>query len=212
MSEYDTHPVSLDHTVWLHRPVRVDRWLLPEFYPVATGAGRGLALGSVSWSVCGRSSPGDDGPLLRFLAAGTRSVVADKERVEALARQARVVIDDGPPGRLLRLRDAYPHLVLTTITPFGADGPWAQRPATEFTLQGWCGSILSRGTPDRPPLQAGGRIGEWASGISAAVETMAALREARRRKHSRAKGPDVPIVIIERHFVRSTTESLGSVL
>jgi acyl-CoA thioesterase II len=39
--------VSLDHTVWLHRPVRVDQWLLSEFYPVATGAGRGLALGSV---------------------------------------------------------------------------------------------------------------------------------------------------------------------
>jgi acyl-CoA thioesterase-2 len=39
--------VSLDHSVWLHRPVRVDRWLLSEFYPVATGAGRGLALGSV---------------------------------------------------------------------------------------------------------------------------------------------------------------------
>jgi acyl-CoA thioesterase II len=39
--------VSLDHTVWLHEPVRVDQWLLSEFRPVAAGAGRGLALGSV---------------------------------------------------------------------------------------------------------------------------------------------------------------------
>lgn len=39
--------VSLDHTVWLHAPTRVDEWLLSEFYPVATGAGRGLTLGSV---------------------------------------------------------------------------------------------------------------------------------------------------------------------
>jgi crotonobetainyl-CoA:carnitine CoA-transferase CaiB-like acyl-CoA transferase len=132
-----------------------------------------------SWSVCGQASRGEDGPLFRFLAAGTRSVVGDMERVEALASEANVVIDDGPPGHLLRLRDSNPHLVLTTITPFGAHGPWAQRPATEYTLQGWCGSILSRGTPDRPPLQAGGRIGEWASGISAAAGTMAALRAAR---------------------------------
>jgi crotonobetainyl-CoA:carnitine CoA-transferase CaiB-like acyl-CoA transferase len=118
--------------------------------------------------------------LFRFLAAGTRSVVGGMERVEALAGQAHVVIDDGPPVRLLRLKDAYPHLVLTTIAPFGNNGPWARRPATEFTLQGWCGSILSRGTPDRPPLQAGGRIGEWAAGITAAAGTMAAVREARR--------------------------------
>lgn len=39
--------VSLDHTVWFHRPVRVDEWLLSELAPAATGAGRGLALGSV---------------------------------------------------------------------------------------------------------------------------------------------------------------------
>jgi len=39
--------VSLDHTVWVHQPVRVDQWLLSEFHPVATGGGRGLALGSV---------------------------------------------------------------------------------------------------------------------------------------------------------------------
>jgi acyl-CoA thioesterase-2 len=39
--------VSLDHTVWLHRPFRVDQWLLSEFHPVATGAGRGLAFGSI---------------------------------------------------------------------------------------------------------------------------------------------------------------------
>jgi acyl-CoA thioesterase II len=39
--------VSLDHTVWIHGPARVDEWLLTEFSPVATGAGRGLTFGSV---------------------------------------------------------------------------------------------------------------------------------------------------------------------
>lgn len=38
--------VSLDHSVWFHRPVRLDDWVLVEFVPVATGRGRGLALGS----------------------------------------------------------------------------------------------------------------------------------------------------------------------
>lgn len=40
--------VSLDYTVWLHGSVRVDGWLLSELRPGGwTGAGRGLALGSV---------------------------------------------------------------------------------------------------------------------------------------------------------------------
>ena len=39
--------VSLDHSVWFHAPVRVDDWLLSELAPVWTGAGRGLAIGTV---------------------------------------------------------------------------------------------------------------------------------------------------------------------
>jgi acyl-CoA thioesterase-2 len=39
--------VSLDHAVWFHRPVDVNGWLLSEVYPVATGRGRGLTLGSI---------------------------------------------------------------------------------------------------------------------------------------------------------------------
>jgi acyl-CoA thioesterase-2 len=39
--------VSLDHSVWFHRPARVDRWLLSELVPVSTGRGRGLAMGTV---------------------------------------------------------------------------------------------------------------------------------------------------------------------
>lgn len=39
--------VSLDHSVWFHRPVDASGWLLSELAPVATGHGRGLALGSL---------------------------------------------------------------------------------------------------------------------------------------------------------------------
>ena len=55
------------------------------------------------------------------------------------------------------------------------DGPWADRPATEITLQATCGSIGSRGDPDGPPLPAGGRLGEWITGTYAAVATLAAV-------------------------------------
>ena len=39
--------VSLDHSVWFHRPVDVNQWLLSELVPVATGRGRGLSIGTI---------------------------------------------------------------------------------------------------------------------------------------------------------------------
>lgn len=39
--------VSLDHSVWFHRPVDVNQWLLSELVPVATGRGRGLSMGAI---------------------------------------------------------------------------------------------------------------------------------------------------------------------
>ena len=39
--------VSLDPSVWFHRPIDVNQWLLSELVPVATGRGRGLSLGTL---------------------------------------------------------------------------------------------------------------------------------------------------------------------
>lgn len=46
--------VSLDHSVWFHRPCRADAWLLYELAPVSTAAGRGLAIGTI-WDRGGRT-------------------------------------------------------------------------------------------------------------------------------------------------------------
>jgi acyl-CoA thioesterase-2 len=39
--------VSLDHSVWFHRPVDTNAWLLSELVPMSTGRGRGLAIGTL---------------------------------------------------------------------------------------------------------------------------------------------------------------------
>ncbi len=72
----------------------------------------------------------------------------------------------------------HPHLTVTAITPFGLEGPWSDKPATEFTLQAWCGGVvgLARGRPDRAPVFVGGQIGEWVTGMFAAIGTLAAGR------------------------------------
>jgi len=41
------YAASLDHTIWFHRPVRVDEWHLHDFSCHSFGGGRGLAVGHV---------------------------------------------------------------------------------------------------------------------------------------------------------------------
>ena len=70
-----------------------------------------------------------------------------------------------------RIHRSHPHLTVTAITPFGLDGPWRDRPATEFTLQAWSGGVIGigRGTQDRAPVHVGGQVGDWLAGAYAAA-------------------------------------------
>jgi crotonobetainyl-CoA:carnitine CoA-transferase CaiB-like acyl-CoA transferase len=140
------------------------------------------------WSASGTPvAEGSDGPLFTFLASSKQAVVADPDveadlaRVRELVAGADVVVWS-PESRLAAhpalspeaLRQAGPRATVTTITPFGLEGPWAGRPATELTLQAWSGAAigLGRGAADRPPVSVGGQIGHWMTGTYAAIGTL----------------------------------------
>ena len=151
------------------------------------------------WTASGEPPPdGRDAPLFGYLAGGKQSVVfgPDGERAaadldELLEHAHAVVWSPGPAAGLAAsvagwrtpqsLLSARPHLAVAAITPFGLDGPWSGRPATEFTLQAWSGGIvgLGRGAPDRAPVHVGGQVGEWLSGAYAAIGIQVALAAAR---------------------------------
>ena len=119
------------------------------------------------------------GALFEFLNTSTRSVTG--EWIDLALAADVLVVDDGVDARLVdEVHDHHPALVVVALSAFGRDGPCAGRAATEFTLQAWCGSTGSRGLPDRFPLAAGGRVGEWIAGSYAAVAALAAVRDARR--------------------------------
>lgn len=141
------------------------------------------------WSASSATIPaGSDGALFSYLACAKHSVVADPAHAddvefvsELLASVDALVWSRGSAiaeHRLLAPKDiqrAHPHLTVTSITPFGLDGPWRDRPATEFTVQAWSGGIigLGRGAPDRAPVFVAGQIGEWLAGAFAAAATLA---------------------------------------
>ena len=78
-------------------------------------------------------------------AAGKRGVTLDLEAADGRARlrrllgRADVLIDSAEPGRMAALgldhaalRDAFPHLICVSVTPFGSDGPkrdYGRRPS-----------------------------------------------------------------------------------
>ena len=155
-----------------------------------------------SWSATGADLAGDDSALFSFLNAGKQSVVgfAEDPHVQALLAEADLVIeahglesDRGQRLDIPALRVAYPSAVFVSITPYGLEGPWADRLATEFTLQAESGSIGIRGLPGMEPFQAGGRIGEWAAGSFAAVAALPAVFRAR----AGGRGEQIDLSILE---------------
>jgi crotonobetainyl-CoA:carnitine CoA-transferase CaiB-like acyl-CoA transferase len=132
------------------------------------------------WSASGAERHGRDGALFRFLSAGKRSIVgrpADPEVVRLIADSDLVVCDGGLDAAGWPLL-GRPGLVVLSITPFGRGTSSEHRPATEFTVQAESGSLSQRGSPDGPPVQAGGRIAEWASGVFGAPAALAAVRHS----------------------------------
>ena len=138
------------------------------------------------WSASGASIPdGEDAPLFGFLSSSKQSVVASPddlgpvhemlEQADAVVWSAGSPLADDPALSPTAMQNSHPHLTVTAISPFGLEGPWSDRAATEFTLQAWSGGVvgLGRGAPDRPPVFVGGQIGEWLTGTYAAIGTLA---------------------------------------
>ena len=151
------------------------------------------------WSASGAHIPaGEDGALFTFLGCSKRSIVVDPadptdvELLERLLASADAVLWS-PGSRLAELDSLspeaihrrYPHVIVTAVTPFGLDGPWRARPATEFTLQAWSGGAIGigRGTQDRAPVHVGGQVGDWVAGAYAAAMTLAFRVRALRDGH-----------------------------
>ncbi|MDG2336278.1 MAG: CoA transferase [Myxococcota bacterium] len=147
------------------------------------------------WSATGADLGDRDGALFRHLNASKRSVIGDltealpgpgcRDEIRRLVEGADLVIDDSAPDALDRssLLESVPGLVWLSITPFGLAGPWAQRAATDFTLQAESGSIGARGRPGKEPYQAGGGLAAWSSGSFAGAAALAAIGRARSTGH-----------------------------
>jgi len=141
--------------------------------------------------------PGDEPHLEKsglsfYLNTNKKSVTLDFQSPEGLrtlkelAWEADVVVESFSPGTMTRLGLDYhvlakenPRLVMTSISNFGATGPYRDYQASHLVLCALSGWLYSTGEPDREPLQVGGWISHYIAGLHAAFGTMAALHWAR---------------------------------
>jgi benzylsuccinate CoA-transferase BbsE subunit len=105
----------------------------------------------------------------------------DRARFLELADGADFVLETAPPGALEALGIGWsqlsrrnPALVMTSLTPYGQDGPLAGAPASDLELMAAGGAVWLTGDPDRPPVRVTlPQAAPWASAY-AAVGTLIA--------------------------------------
>ncbi|MEW6267847.1 MAG: CoA transferase [Thermodesulfobacteriota bacterium] len=139
---------------------------------------------------------------------GKRSLVLDLESpagratLDALLPRFDVVLASGAPAELERLglvrgaelRRRAPGAILCTVTPFGLDGPWRDRPATDLTLMAHGGSMAVCGYgPEDPPLACDGGQA-WQTACVYAVHGVMAAVLAR---DVSGRGQDVEVSVHE---------------
>lgn len=166
------------------------------------------------WRASGEPVPeGMDAPLFQFLNASKQSIAlnlnSDEDRniLLGLVANADVVVEDFGYQGLQQFDLSYevfaetnPAISLVSISPWGLEGDYANRPATEFTLQAASGSMNSRGLADSAPMCAGGRLGEWNVGTFAALALVTSWLGARQS----GRGQHTDVSAFEA-FILSTT-------
>jgi len=118
---------------------------------------------------------------------GKRSITLDlqtprgREFLLRLASSADFVLESFPPGSLAALNLGWPQLsarnarlILTSITPYGQEGPDAPHPASDLELMAASGAVWLAGDPDRPPVRITQPQSPGWTGLHAAMGTLIA--------------------------------------
>jgi crotonobetainyl-CoA:carnitine CoA-transferase CaiB-like acyl-CoA transferase len=110
-----------------------------------------------------------------------------REVLHRLVRSADVVVENYRPDVKTRLGIDYetlaainPRIILASISGFGQDGPYRERPGFDQILQGMSGLMSVTGQPGEGPMRTGAAIVDVATGLYAALGVMTALHERTR--------------------------------
>ena len=122
-----------------------------------------------------------------------------KEILHRMASSFDVFIENYRPGTVERLGADYatlsrinPRLIYCSISGFGQDGPYRERPSYDIVGQAMGGLMSLTGEEGRPPVKVGVAIADICAGMFAAIGILAALTA--REKTGRGQVIDVSIL------------------
>ncbi|SAI14035.1 L-carnitine dehydratase/bile acid-inducible protein F [Bordetella ansorpii] len=109
-----------------------------------------------------------------------------------LVKRADVLVENYRPSVKTKLGIDYaslakinPRLVYASISGFGQDGPYADRPGLDQIAQGLGGLMSVTGDADRQPMRAGIPVADLSAGLFAAIGILTALLERERSGQGR---------------------------
>lgn len=117
-----------------------------------------------------------------------------------LVKKADVVIDNYRPGITTKLKVDYeslnavnPKIICCSITSFGIDGPYSNRPGYDLTTQAISGAMSMTGEEGRSPMRLGVPMGDLAGSMWA----LAAIQAALYHREKTGEGQFVEVSLLE---------------
>ena len=101
-----------------------------------------------------------------------------------MAERADIIVENYRPDVKTRLGIDYealsqvnPLLIYASISGFGQDGPYSDRPGVDQIAQGMSGLMSITGEPGRGPMRVGTALADLSAGVFAAMGILVALHE-----------------------------------
>lgn len=149
---------------------------------------------------------GDDSVYYLSINRNKRSIVVDMKTPDGIALVRRlafasdVVIENFRPGVCKRLglsvdelRAEKPGLIWCSISGFGQDGPYRDKPAYDLIVQALSGGMSLTGARDGVSVRAGIPIADLAAGMYASTAILAALH----RRNNTGRGDTIDISMLD---------------
>lgn len=109
-----------------------------------------------------------------------------------LVKTADAVVENFKPGTMEKFGITYellekinPRIVYTSISGYGQEGPYSNRPAYDATVQAESGVMSITGPVGGNPTKCGGSIADYCGGLIACIGTLMGIVDAQRNGHGR---------------------------
>lgn len=122
------------------------------------------------------------------------------EVVKSIVKDADIIVQSFRPNIMKRygldyqsLSDKNMKLIYCSVSGFGEDGPWANLPAGDSTMQAWAGLMSIVGSEDQEPTRVGNVVADMMAGMNVFQGAILSLL----RRSKTGKGGEVKTSLLD---------------